>query len=72
METRVEMHQMRYQNNGKGQFYEMLSLDLENGLYSSSERSWQKVPTLFLAHFQHLTLKLVHLTLAKVILNNIS
>ena len=39
METRVEMHHMRYQNEGKGQFYEMLSLDLENGLYPSSERS---------------------------------
>ena len=39
METRVEMHQMRYQNKGKGQFYQMLSLDLENGLYPSSERS---------------------------------
>ena len=23
METRVEMHHMRYQNKGKGQFYEM-------------------------------------------------
>ena len=33
METRVEMHHMRYQNKGKAQFYEMLSLDLENGLY---------------------------------------
>ena len=39
METRVEMHLMSYQNKGKGQFYEMLSLDLENGLYPSSERS---------------------------------
>ena len=39
METRVEMHHMRYQNKGKGQFYEMLSLDLENGLYLTSERS---------------------------------
>ena len=39
METRVEMHHMRYQNKGKGQFYEMISLDLENGLYPSSERS---------------------------------
>ena len=27
IETRVEMHQMRFQNKGKGQFYEMLSLD---------------------------------------------
>ena len=57
METRVEMHHMRYQNKGKGQFYQMLSLDLENGLYPSSERSCQKIPSLFLAHFQHLTLK---------------
>ena len=39
METRVEMHHMRYQNKCKGQVYEMLSLDLENGLYPSSERS---------------------------------
>ena len=39
METRVEMHHMRYQNKGKGQFYEMLSLDHENGLYPTSERS---------------------------------
>ena len=39
METRVEMHHMRYQNKDKGQFYEMLSLDLENGLYPTSERS---------------------------------
>ena len=39
METRVEMHHMRYQNEYKGQFYQMLSLDLENGLYPSSERS---------------------------------
>ena len=39
METRVEMHHIRYQNKGKGLFYEMLSLDLENGLYPSSERS---------------------------------
>ena len=39
METRGEMHHMRYQNKVKGQFYEMLSLDLENGLYPSSERS---------------------------------
>ena len=39
MVTRVEMHHMRYQNKGNGQFYEMLSLDLENGLYPSSERS---------------------------------
>ena len=39
METRVEMHHMRYQKKGKGPFYEMLSLDLENGLYPSSERS---------------------------------
>ena len=39
METRVEMHHMRYQIKGKGQFYKMLSLDLENGLYPSSERS---------------------------------
>ena len=39
METRVEMHYLRYQNKGTGQFYEMLSLDLENGLYPTSERS---------------------------------
>ena len=39
METRVEMHHMRYQTKGKGQLYEMLSLDLENGLYPTSERS---------------------------------
>ena len=39
METGVEMHHMRYQNKGKGQFYQMLSLDLENGLYPSTERS---------------------------------
>ena len=39
MATMVEMHHMRYQNKGKGQFYEMLGLDLENGLYPSSERS---------------------------------
>ena len=39
METRVEMHHMRHQNKRKGQFYQMLSLDLENGLYPSSERS---------------------------------
>ena len=39
METRVEMHHMRYQNKGKGQFYDMLSLDLENGLYPSSKKS---------------------------------
>ena len=32
METRVKMHHMRYQNEGKDQFYEMLTLDLENGL----------------------------------------
>ena len=34
METRVEMHHMRYQNKGK-----MLSLNLEDGLYPTSERS---------------------------------
>ena len=39
METRVEMHHMRYQNKGKGQFYKMLILDLENGLYPTTERS---------------------------------
>ena len=39
MDTRVKMHHMRHQNKGKGQFYPMLSLDLENGLYPSSERS---------------------------------
>ena len=39
IETRVKMHHMRYQNKGKGQFYEMVSLDLENGLYPTSERS---------------------------------
>ena len=39
MERRVEMHHKRYQNKGKGQFYQKLSLDLENGLYPSSERS---------------------------------
>ena len=38
VETRVEMHHMRYQNKGKGQFYDILSLDLENGLYPSSKR----------------------------------
>ena len=39
VETRVEMHHMRYQNKGKGQFYDMLSLYLENGLYPSSKKS---------------------------------
>ena len=39
METRVKMIHMRYQNKGKGQFYEMLCLDLENGPYPTSERS---------------------------------
>ena len=39
METRVELHHMRYQNKFKGQFYEMLSLDIENGVYPTSERS---------------------------------
>ena len=39
MERRVEMHHMRYQNVGKGQFYEMLSLTLENGLYPTSGKS---------------------------------
>ena len=39
METRVEMHHMNHQNKGKGQCCQMLSLDLENGLYPSSERS---------------------------------
>ena len=39
METRVEMHHMRYQNKGKGQFYQMLNLDPEYGLYPTSERS---------------------------------
>ena len=39
IETRVKMHHVRYQNKGKGQFYEMVSLDLENGLYPTSERS---------------------------------
>ena len=39
METRVEMHPMRYQNKGKYQFYKMLSLDLKYGLYPTSERS---------------------------------
>ena len=39
MERRVEMHHIRYRKKGKGQFYQMLSLDLENGLYPSSERS---------------------------------
>ena len=39
METRVKMHHMRYQNKGKGQFYKMLILDLENGLYPTSESS---------------------------------
>ena len=48
------MYHMRRQKKDKGQFYEMLSLDLENGLDPSSERSWQ---FLFLIHFQYLTLK---------------
>ena len=39
METRVEMHHMRHQNKGMGQFYQMLSLDLENGLNPSGERN---------------------------------
>ena len=39
IETRVKMHHIRYQNKGNGQFYEMVSLDLENGLYPTSERS---------------------------------
>ena len=39
METRVEMHHMRYQKKDEGKFYDMLSLDLENGLYPSRERS---------------------------------
>ena len=39
METRVKMHHMRRQNKDKGQFYQMLSLDLENGQHPSSERS---------------------------------
>ena len=39
MEARVEMHHMRYQKKGKGQFYLMLSLDQENELYPSSESS---------------------------------
>ena len=39
METRVKMHHMRYQNKGKGQFYGMLNLNLENRLYPTSERS---------------------------------
>ena len=30
---------METRDRGKGQFYQMLSLDLENGLYPSSERS---------------------------------
>ena len=33
------MHHMRCQKKDEGQFYEMLSLDLENGLHPSSERS---------------------------------
>ena len=49
-------HMIR-QKKDKGQFYQMLSLDLENGLHSSSERSWQKGQSLFFIHFQHLTLK---------------
>ena len=39
METRVEMHHMRYKIKDEGQFHDMLSLDLENGLYPSCERS---------------------------------
>ena len=39
METRVEKHPMRYKKKDEGQFYDMLSLDLENGLYPSCERS---------------------------------
>ena len=39
LETRVEMHHIGYQNKGKGQFYDMLSLGLENGLYPSSKKS---------------------------------
>ena len=39
METRVKMPHMRRQKKHKGQFYQMLSLDLENGLHPSSERS---------------------------------
>ena len=39
MATRVEMHHMRYQKKYEGQFYDMFSLDLENGLYQSCERS---------------------------------
>ena len=39
METRVEIHHMRYQKKDEGQFYDMLSLDLKNILYTSSERS---------------------------------
>ena len=46
MELRVKKHHMRYQNKGKGQFYEMLSLDLENGLYPTSERSLPWKPNL--------------------------
>ena len=36
------MHHMRYQNKGK-----MLSLNLEDGLYPTSERSLQKVILIF-------------------------
>ena len=61
------MYHMRRQKKDKGQFYKMFSLDLENGLQQSSERSWQTGQSLFLIHFQHLTLKKVTLTLAKVI-----
>ena len=39
MEKRVEMHHMRYEKKDEGQFHDMLSLDLENGLYASCERS---------------------------------
>ena len=39
METRVKMHHMRRQKKDKGQFYQMLSIDLEKGLHPSSERS---------------------------------
>ena len=39
METRVNMHHTRRKKKDKGQFYQMLSLDLENGLDHSSERS---------------------------------
>ena len=64
METRVEMHHMRYKKKDEGQFHDMLSLDLENGLYPSCEEL-TKGPILIFSPFSTFDLEISDLDLGQ-------